>query len=554
MTEIQYDGGAQKVSYTYDAIGRVSSRVAECGADAGKLTSTYSYVDGGFGTNSTTPLVKKITQNGISFEYAYDTRGNIISEKRGNLTTTYAYDALGQLIRVNDPHENATWVYNYDRGGNITSKVKYAFTTGTPGTAQETIPYVYGDSNWKDKLTSYNGQTITYDAIGNPTNDGTWTYEWQAGRQLKRMSTEGKAVSFKYDHNGLRTQKVVEADWYPETTNYYLHGKLLTHMTVDYRDISEAAHQDVLHFFYDAQSRPAKVSYNGVIYTYIHNLQGDVIGLLDNSGALVVEYKCDAWGKAISTTGSLAATLGKRNPFRYRGYVHDEETGLYYLRSRYYIPEWNRFINADNYLFANLKLLLQSVYSYCRNNPSTYTDVNGYSASSVLNNIADFFKRIGTIIKSEIAYDKFGSGTWKYEKRTKVKTSSTVEEVITQMVGLGSSVVSGYLTTLLISSPAVGAFVGGIQYTADELAQIYAALTIPNIPNGVYTVESASYTEKHTGPFGIDSLGYTYNKTYYYLYGYDVSGCEYYAVWEESYIVGFGIMDASSWVLAQRTQ
>ena len=86
------------------------------------------------------------------------------------------------------------------------------------------------------------------------------------------------------------------------------------------------------------------------------------------------------------------------------------------------------------------------------------------------------------------------------------------------------------------------------------MAQIYAALTIPNIPNGVYTVESASYTEKHTGPFGIDSLGYTYNKTYYYLYGYDVSGCEYYAVWEESYIVGFGIMDASSWVLAQRTQ
>ena len=99
---------------------------AECSGAAGKLTSSYEYVDGAYGTNSTTPLVKKITQNGISFEYEYDSRGNIISEKRGNLTTTYAYDALGQLIRVNDPHENATWVYNYDRGGNITSKVKYA--------------------------------------------------------------------------------------------------------------------------------------------------------------------------------------------------------------------------------------------------------------------------------------------------------------------------------------------------------------------------------------------------------------------------------------------
>ena len=204
VTAIQYDGGAQKVSYVYDALGRVTARTAECGTDASKLTSAYEYVDGGYGTNSTTPLVKKITQNGISFEYEYDFRGNIVSEKRGNLTTTYAYDALGQLIRVNDPHENATWVYSYDRGGNILSKAKYAYTTGTLGTAVETIPYTYGNSNWKDKLTAYNGTAITYDAIGNPLTDGTWTYQWQAGRQMKRMSAEGKAVSFKYDHNGLR--------------------------------------------------------------------------------------------------------------------------------------------------------------------------------------------------------------------------------------------------------------------------------------------------------------------------------------------------------------
>ena len=211
--------------------------------------------------------MKKITQSGISFEYTYDTRGNIISEKRGTLTTTYTYDALGQLIRVNDPHENATWVYNYDRGGNILSKVKYAYTTGTLGSAQQTIPYVYGDSNWKDKLTSYNGKAITYDAIGNPLNDGTWTYTWNAGRQLKQMSKSGTTVQFKYDHNGLRVGKVVNGT----ETKYQLHGKLIMHMTVG---------EDNLHFSCDAQSRPAKVSYNGVLYTYVHNLQGDVVGLL----------------------------------------------------------------------------------------------------------------------------------------------------------------------------------------------------------------------------------------------------------------------------------
>ena len=352
------------MNYAYDAIGRVSSRVAECGADAGKLTSSYEYVDGGYGTNSTTPLVKKITQNGISFEYTYDTRGNIVSEKRGNLTTTYAYDALGQLIRVNDPHENATWVYNYDRGGNILSKVRYAYTTGTLGTALETIPYAYGDANWKDKLTAYNGKTITYDAIGNPMTDGTWTYQWQAGRQLKQMTKSGTTIQFKYDHNGLRVGKVVNGT----ETKYMLHGKLVTHLTVG---------SDNLHFFYDAQSRPAKVSFNGTIYTYIHNLQGDVVGLLDNSGTLVVEYKYDAWGKPIATTGSMAATLGVCNPFRYRGYIFDEETGVYYLKDRYYSPDASRFLSADILLGAADSVLLQNVFSYAGNAPVDNADFDG---------------------------------------------------------------------------------------------------------------------------------------------------------------------------------
>ena len=278
---------------------------------------------------------------------------------------------------MNDPHENATWVYSYDCGGNITSKAKYAYTTGTVGAAIETIPYVYSDGNWKDKLTSYDGQTITYDAIGNPTNDGTWSYTWEAGRQLKQMSTEGASVSFKYDHNGMRVQKVVEQSWYPETTNYIYHGKLLTHMTVDYTDFDEVAHQDKLHFFYDSANRPAKVEFNSTVYTYLHNLQGDIVGIVDNTGVLVVEYKYDAWGKPLSTAGTLADTLGKRNPFRYRGYVFDEETGLYYLRSRYYNPWRGQFINADSTILSGL--LLCNSFTYCSNNPIKRIDSTGYA-------------------------------------------------------------------------------------------------------------------------------------------------------------------------------
>ena len=305
-------------------------------------------------------------QYGMDFSYAYDNVGNITSETREGATTTYAYDSLGQLTRVNDPHENATWVYNYDLGGNITSKVRYAYTTGTLGTALETIPYSYGDSNWKDKLTAYNGQAITYDAIGNPLSDGTWTYNWQAGRQLAQMSKSGTTVQYQYDANGLRVGKIVNGT---ETT-YTLHGKLLTHL-------KQGANE--MHFYYDAQSRPAMVNFNGAYYMYLHNLQGDVVGLVDNSNNLVVEYKYDAWGRptlkrSLTTAYDALATL---NPFRYRGYVYDEETGLYYLRSRYYNPVWGRFIGIDTIVGVYAGILSTNSYSYAVNNPIINTDTDG---------------------------------------------------------------------------------------------------------------------------------------------------------------------------------
>ena len=89
------------------------------------------------------------------------------------------------------------------------------------------------------------------------------------------------------------------------------------------------------------------VTYNDVDYFYVYHLQGDVVALIDANGTQVVEYGYDVWGNPISKTGSLAATIGTLNPFRYRGYVYDEETGLYYLRSRYYNPVWRRFISSD---------------------------------------------------------------------------------------------------------------------------------------------------------------------------------------------------------------
>ena len=377
VTKVRYNSSdTSKVDYVYDKLNRITSRTVTNGASS--YATQYAYAPGAtaYGENATTPLVSSITQgegeNAMNFAYEYDSRGNIISETRNGLTTTYVYDALGQLVRVNDPHENATWVYAYDRGGNIQNKAKYAYTTEDElGEAIESIPYTYGDANWKDKLTAYNGVPITYDAIGNPLNDGTWRYEWQAGRQLKSMTNAdtGVTMEFTYNHAGLRTKKVKKVNGVlAETTEYILSGKNVVGLTYTDHVSNEV---DVMRFFCDRQGKVAWVDYNGVVYAYIRNLQGDVVGMLDNNGSLVVEYKYSAWGGLVSSNGSQANTLGRRNPVMYRGYMRDDETGMYYLLHRYYKPEIQRFENADScYGEANR-------YAYCMNCPVMRLDNNG---------------------------------------------------------------------------------------------------------------------------------------------------------------------------------
>ena len=346
---------ANSIQTAYDGLGRLSTRKVYVNGSA--YTTAYAYAPGAE-SGQTTALVQEITQPGENHSYAYDNAGNIVSATRNGITTTYAYDALGQLIRVNDPNDG-TWTYEYDCGGNILNKKQYAYTTGTPGTVQQIVSYAYGDADWKDKLTRYNGVDIAYDAIGNPIQDGVWTYTWENGRQLRRMACDATIAEFVYNADGLRVQKTVNG----VATNYTLHGKNIVHMTKGNAE---------LHFWYDAQNRPAIVEFNGTKYGYLYNLQGDVIGLIDSANTEVVKYTYDAWGKPLSVTGSLANTIGYYNPFRYRGYVYDVETGLYYLRSRYYNPSWGRFVNADNFV-------KNSLFAYCLNNPIVNCDENGSS-------------------------------------------------------------------------------------------------------------------------------------------------------------------------------
>jgi RHS repeat-associated protein len=129
-------------------------------------------------------------------------------------------------------------------------------------------------------------------------------------------------------------------------------------------------------FYYEGSS-DFGFSMGGSTYWYVKNLQGDVIGIINDSGTRVVTYTYDAWGKPVSVTGSLANTVGEANPLRYRGYYYDSETGFYYLNARYYDPEVGRFVNADGQLIIVNRFCGLNLFSYCMNNPVVHYDPTG---------------------------------------------------------------------------------------------------------------------------------------------------------------------------------
>ena len=362
-TSLTYSASGKEIGQsttTIDKLNRTTFSAVKLGSKT--FTSEYHFAAGGYGTGSVTNLVASITQPGCNCGYGYDDNGNIASATLNGKWTGYTYDALGQLVQVNDHSDTrsgasgTTWKYTYDLGGNILKKERFAYADTT--NPLETVTYTYGDANWRDKLTAVNGNAIAYDAIGNPLNDGTWTYTWQNGRQLQKMQKSGVTAEFVYNADGLRVQKTVNG----VATKYTLHGKNIVHIT---------SGTDELHFFYDAQNRPAVVVYNGTAYAYVKSLQGDIVAILDENGNTVVSYGYDAWGAPLWCTGELAETLGKVQPFRYRGYVYDEETGLYYLRSRFYNSSLCRFIDMDCLIHSG------NTFAYCCNSPASMHDVCG---------------------------------------------------------------------------------------------------------------------------------------------------------------------------------
>ena len=350
--------GSQILTYDWDDLTRMTSRTLKLTAP---FTTQYTYLKGSNAGGETT-LVAEIKNGGETLSYTYDQFGNIVSvSQNGTVVESYEYDGLNQLTKVTNG-ANVT-EYAYDAGGNLTS-VKLN------GEVQAT--YGYTDAVWKDLLTSFNGQAITYDEIGNPLayRDG-FAFTWQCGRRLSSISHNGDSISYTYDPDGIRTSKTVNGT----TTKYHvMNGTLL----------GQTKGSDTIVFLYDEKGNKYGFDYNGTKYYYIFNVQGDVIGILNQAGQKIVSYTYDPWGKVLSVDGSEAFTIGQINPIRYRSYYYDTETGFYYLQSRYYDPTTRRFLNIDDYVDPNKGIDGLNLFVYSKNNPINFVDPNGHAFFSIL--------------------------------------------------------------------------------------------------------------------------------------------------------------------------
>ena len=387
----------QKIGYSYDDLVRLSTR--SISTDIPYVTE-YTYLEGAT-PNTTTMLVKTIKNGNDIYEYTYDALGNIITvSKNGGIPEQYSYDELNQLSTVVSGDD--VYQYSYDNGGNITEVKKN----------NEVIKsYAYENSEWKDLLTSYNGETIVYDEIGNPLSyRNSTSFIWQNGRQLTNVyRDETPIASYIYNADGLRTSKSV----YDITTEYYwMNGMLHGQKTGD----------EYLLFLYDETGKAYGFVKKNVsteeTYYYEFNLQGDIIGIIDSTGTKVVEYTYDVWGNILSVTGTLADTIGQKNPLRYRGYYYDDETGFYLTGTRYYDPEIGRFLNADSVMAGIGEVQGYNLFAYCMNNPISMSDPTG--------NWPKWVGSIGSAIKSAVS--------------TAVKYAKKVKDSISEVCGVSINV------------------------------------------------------------------------------------------------------------------
>lgn len=306
--------------------------------------------------------------NSLTRTFTYDDFLRLSSSIIGSTrNVTYQYNSYGLMSSENNSYSNENKTFNYNSSffGQISSIV----ITDTTYQTSETYSYSY------DSLGNRTGKTIN-----NVTTTYTYYYHF-----LNSISDSSKTISFKYGPNGIRYKKTVTQNSIDTVTKYIYDGTKLIALQVD---------NWKLIFLYDMHGvcgfkALANPSYSGGsidrTFTYIRNELGDVVSVLDDNSNEVISYTYDEWGNIITQSSSSTYpeyyySLMLVNPFRYRGYIYDYETGLYYLNTRYYDPFTHTFLTIDDYKYLDISNISGvNLYCYCSYNPIMYKDENGNS-------------------------------------------------------------------------------------------------------------------------------------------------------------------------------
>jgi|GEM_PF-835263 len=273
----------------------------------------------------------KGTQVLSQYSYGYDANGNITSIDDGTGAVTYTYDKLDRLEQIIKPGVDTT-IYGYDLKGN-----------------RETISGTIPELKAQDV-----------------------SYTWDVWNRLESVSAGDATINMSYRQDGLRSVKKTPTN----TVQYHYDG--------DGNVIAESENgQNISATYVWGSDRvlSKKDIKTGKEYYYLYNGHGDVVQMVDKDGKIVNNYKYDEWGN------TLVANEGVKNPFKYSGEIYDDETGLYYLRARYYDPEVGRFISEDSYEGTIANPLSLNLYTYCYNDPISYIDPSGHMG------IGQFFKK-----------------------------------------------------------------------------------------------------------------------------------------------------------------
>lgn len=311
----------------------------------------------------------------LRFVYEYDIFSNITKiTKYVNNVVDYIeeniYDIFNQLTKQTLTKENVTYStsYTYDSRGNVTSIIE---NNETEGEITNSIIFTYNDRN---ELLSVNDNgsmhTNSYSSKGMLTTYLDWNISYDM-RNISSLNNSETTLDFEYNADGIRISKIIDD---VTTVNYVLDGVNIL------KEIISGTSNYQVEYYYDSNDNVIGFKYDNNHYIYLKDMQNDIIGIIDSNGNLVVEYMYDAYGNIYNMIDNSGISLGTINPFRYRSYYFDNETGWYYLNSRYYNPKLARFVTMDEieYLGVSESVLSYNLYSYCENNAINNSDKEGH--------------------------------------------------------------------------------------------------------------------------------------------------------------------------------